>query len=57
MFTEIKPKDLVRLQSCSYKIALQTLQVIKDVMGTPVVLVTHLAKYWNVPEAQIMDCL
>lgn len=57
-FSEITPKDLQLLQGIAdYKAAWRVLVGIRDTVGSPVLLLCHLAKYWEVPEAEILASL
>jgi len=57
-FTEITAKSIQDLQDIdSYKKAWRVLVGIRDSVGVPVLLVCHLAKYWQCDEAEIITKL
>lgn len=57
-FSEITPKEIQLLQGiANYKAAWRVLVGIRDTVGSPVLLVCHLAKYWEVPETELLVSL
>lgn len=54
-FTKISAKDLQKLSGHeNYHAAYRQLRCVADALGVKIVLVTHLANYWNVPSAEII---
>jgi hypothetical protein len=57
-FSEVKPKDLQKLQGIMrYEQARRLLVTIRDSSETKIVLVYHIAKYFCLPENEVMDAL
>ena len=58
MFTRFSSIDVPAIQALDgnicYNTARKRLTQIKDALGTDRVLVYHLAKYWEIPEAEIL---
>lgn len=58
MFTRFSSIDVLAIQTLEgnicYNTARKRLTQIKDSLGTERVLVYHLAKYWQVPESEIL---
>jgi hypothetical protein len=56
-FSKLTIKDIAVLQDINYKQAWRVLASIRDSCGVNVLLVCHLAKYWEVDESAILDRL
>jgi hypothetical protein len=56
-FSKLTIKDIAVLQDINYKQAWRVLASIRDSCGVNVLLVCHLAKYWDVDESAILDRL
>jgi hypothetical protein len=58
MFTRFSSVDVAAIQSLEgnicYNTARKRLTQIKDSLGVERVLICHLAKYWDVPDAEII---
>jgi hypothetical protein len=56
-FSKLTAKDFAVLQGTTPKRGWRTLASIRDSCGVSVLLVCHLAKYWEVDESAILDRL
>jgi hypothetical protein len=56
-FSKLTIKDIAVLQDINCKQAWRVLASIRDSCGVNVLLVCHLAKYWEVDESVILDRL
>lgn len=57
-FSEVKPKDLQQLQGIArYEQARRIIVDIRDAYDTKIVLVYHVAKYFSVPENEVLAAL
>ncbi len=53
-FSKLTAKDFAVLQGTNYKQAWRVLASVRDSCGVRVLLVCHLAKYWDVDESVIL---
>jgi hypothetical protein len=57
-FTKVTGKHIQILQGiASYKTAIYILRGIKDSCGLEILLICHLAKYWTVPQEELISSL
>jgi hypothetical protein len=57
-FSVVKPKDLQRLQGIArYEQARKLFVIIRDSFDTRIVLVYHIAKYFGLPEIEVIAAL
>jgi hypothetical protein len=56
-FSKLTAKDFAVLQGINDKQAWRVLASVRDSCGVKVLLVCHLAKYWEVDESAILDRL